>query len=110
MRNNTIETEELNEKAEKVEKPEDAEDVIKEYEEIVYHQGKVFSRFREKENFLTLVSRLGIHKNTIVFKINIFKLINKHPRLMKPSVTLSILKNYLKDVRQTCQKNVEEFE
>ena len=93
-----------------MEKPEDAADAIKEYEEIVYHQGKVFSRFREKENFLTLVSRLGIYKNTIAFQINIFKLINKHPRLMKSSVTLSISKNYLKDVRQTCPKNVDEFE
>ena len=93
-----------------MEKPEDAADAIKEYEEIVYHQGKVFSQFWVKENFLTLVSRLGIHKNTIVFQINIFKLINKHPRLMKSSVTLSISSNYLKDVRQTCPKNVEEFE
>ena len=93
-----------------MEKPKDVVDAIKEYEQIVYHQGKVFSRFREKENFFTLVSRLGIHKNAIVFQINIFKLINKHPRLMKSAVTLSILKNYLKDVRQTCPKNVEEFE
>ena len=114
VKNDTIETEELNEKAEKVEKPEDWVDVTKEYEEILrtkrkgiisvaYHQGRVFTRFCEKEKFMTLVSRFGIHKNTIVFKINVFKVINKHPRLMKFSVNLSFLKNYLKDMKQICQ-------
>ena len=104
--NDTIETEELNERAEKM-----ATKIIKEYEEILctkrkgiisvaYHQGDVFSCFREKEKFMKLVSRFKIHKNTIAFKINVLKLINKHPRLMKSSVNLSFLKNYLKDIRQ----------
>ena len=98
-----------------MDKSEDAANIIKEYEEILrtkrkniitveYHQGKVFSGYREKEEFITLVRRFGIHRNTIVFKINVFKLINKHPGLMKSSVTLSFLKNYLKDMRQICQK------
>ena len=115
VKNDTIETEELNEKAEEVEKPEDWVDVIQEYEEILctkrkgiisiaYHQGRVFSKFCEKEKFMTLVSRFGIHKNTIVFKINVFKVINKHSKLMKFSVNLSFLKNNLKDMRQICQK------
>ena len=70
--NNVIEIDDLNELAEKVEKPEDAANMIKQYEEILrtkrkgiisvaYHQGKVFSRFREKEKF---VSKSGVHKNT----------------------------------------------
>ena len=79
VNNDTIEREALNEKAEKVGKPEDAADVIKDYEEILrtktkgiitvaYHQGKVFSRFRENEKFIKLVSKLKIPKNTIIFK------------------------------------------
>ena len=115
MNNGTIETEELNEKAEKVEKPENAADIIKKYEEIlrtkrkgiisvVYHQGKVFSRFREKKKFVRLVANFKIHKNTIIFKINVFKLIQKYPRLIKSSVTLSFMKNYFKDTKQVCQK------
>ena len=83
MNNETIETEELNERAEKVDKPEDAANIIKECEEIlrtkrkdiitiVYHQRNVFSRFRGKEKFMTLMSKFKIHKNTIVFKINVF--------------------------------------
>ena len=102
--NNVIETEELKELAEKVEKPEVAANIIKQYQEIVrtkrkgiisiaYYQGKVFKRFREKEKFVQMVSNLKIHKSTIIFKINVFKLIEKHPKLMKSSVTLNFLKN-----------------
>ena len=121
VNNDTIETDELNERAEKVDKREDSAHIINEYEEIfrtkrtgiisiAYHQGKVFSRFREKKKFMKLVSRFKIHRNTIVFKIIVFKLVNKHPRLMKSSVNLSFLKNYLTDIRQICQKNVKESE
>ena len=67
MNNETIETEELNERAEKVDKPEDAANIIEECEEIlrtkrkdtitvVYHQRNVFSWFRGKEKFMTLMS------------------------------------------------------
>ena len=102
--NNVIETEELKELAEKVEKPEVAANIIKQYQEIVrtkrkgiisivYYQGKVFKRFRDKEKFVQMVSSLKIHKSTIIFKINVFKLIEKHPKLMKSSVTLNFLKN-----------------
>ena len=108
--NNVIEIDDLNELAEKVEKPEDAANMIKQYEEILrtkrkdiisvaYHLGKVFSRFREKEK---LVSKSGVHKNTIIFKINVFMLIDKYPKLMKSSVTLTFLKNCFKDMKKIC--------
>ena len=38
---------------------------------IAFHQGKVFKKFKDKEKFITLVNKLGIHKTTIIFKINI---------------------------------------
>ena len=102
-----------------MEKPEDVADVIKEYEEILRtkrkgiitagdHQVKVFSQFREKEKFIKMVSKQKIHKNTIIFKINVFKLINKHPGLMKSSVTLSFLKNNFKDIKRIRQQNSSE--
>ena len=87
-----IETEELNEKADKVEKSENVATIIKQNEEkvrtkkknicIAYRQQKVFGRFNEREKFIKL------HKNTIIFKINIDKLIDKYPKLMMSSVTL----------------------
>ena len=77
---------ELDEQADKVEKLEDAVDIIKKYKEILrtnrkgiitvaFHQGKVFKHFNEKEKFVQMVGKLKIHKNTIIFKINLFKLI-----------------------------------
>ena len=87
--NNAIEIDNLNKLAEKVEKPEDAANIIiKQYEEnlqtkrkgiiaVAYHQGKLFKRFKEKEKFMQMVSNLKTHKSTLIFKINIFKLIEK---------------------------------
>ena len=81
----------LNKEAEEVQDPERAAEVIKRYEDIIkmknkgiinvaYHQGQVFKRFKEKEKFTKLVDKLGIHKNTIIFKINVFKLCKNTPK------------------------------
>ena len=94
INNDLIETEELNEKSDKAEKPEDAAAVIKQYEDIIrikkkniisiaYLQGKVFKRFQDKDKFTKLVNEFKVHKRTIIFKINIVKLIDKHPKLRK---------------------------
>ena len=83
--NEVVESEELNKKAEEIQESEEAAEVIKQYKYIIktkkkgiisfaYYQGKVFKRFKEKEKFIKLVSQLGIHKSTIIFKINVFKL------------------------------------
>ena len=97
INSNTVETKELNEQARKVNKPEYAAELIKRYEEILkmkmrriisiaYYQGKIFSWFREKEKFLKLVVNFGVHKGTIIFKINVFKLLDKYPKLRNSSV------------------------
>ena len=86
--NEVVESEELNKEAEEIHQPEEAEKVNKQYEDIIktkkkgiisiaYYQGKTFKKFKEKEKFIKLVSKLGIHKNTITFKINVFKLCEK---------------------------------
>ena len=91
--------EDLNKEAEEVQDLEKAVDIIKRYEgiikmknkriiKVVYHQGQVFKRFKEKEKFPKLVTELGIHKNTIIFRINVFKLCKKHPKLLKSSIGL----------------------
>ena len=118
--NDIIETEELNEKADKVEKPKDAAAIIKQYKDIIrtkrknisiaYHQGQVFKRFKDKEKFIKLVNEFIVYKSTTIFKINIVELIDKHPILMKSSVTLGFLKNYYKDFKQICNENPNEFE
>ena len=118
--NDIIEAEELNEEADKEEKPEDAAAIIKQYEDIIrtkknniisiaYHQEKVFKRFKDKKTFIKLVNEFEVHKSTIIFKMNIVKLIDKHPILMKSSMTLGFLKNYYKDIKQICKENPNKF-
>ena len=95
--------------------------MIKQYDEILrtkrksivsvaYCQGKLFKHFKKKEKFIQMVSKWKIHKSTIIFKINIFKLIENHPKLMKSSATLGFLKNYYKDIKKICEENSCEFE
>ena len=100
----TVEFDNLNKEAEEIQDPEKAAEIIKRYEDIIkmknkgiinvaYHQGQVFRRFKEKEKFTKLVHELGIHKNTIIFKINVFKLCKTHPKLLKSSIGLGFFKN-----------------
>ena len=92
--------------AEEVQDWEEATKVIQKYESIIktenkgmisiaYHQGKVFKKFKEKEKFIKLTSRLRIHKNTIIFKTDVFKLCERYPKLLKSSIDLGFFKNYL---------------
>ena len=113
--------EDLNKEAEKVQDLEKAVDIIKRYEgiikmknkriiKVVYHQGQVFKRFKEKEKFPKLVTELGIHKNTIIFRINVFKLCKKHPKLLKSSIGLGFFKNYHKDIKAICEEYEKDFQ
>ena len=118
--NEVVETDKLNKKAEEVQKLEDAADVIKQYEDtiwtkkkviinIAYHQGKIFKRFKDKEKFIKLVTEFKVHKSTIIFKINIYKLCEKYPKLLKSSIGLGFLKNYYKDIKEIYSENAQEF-
>ena len=118
--NEVVEPEELNNKAEEIQESEEAAEVIKQYEYIVktkkkgiiniaYYKGRVFKRFKEKEKFIKLVSQLGIHKNTIIFKINVFKLCERYPKLLGSSIGLGFFKNYHKDIKAVCKENEEDF-
>ena len=71
---------------------------------IAYYQGFSFKRFKEKEKFVKLVSELGIHKNTIIFKINVFKLCKKYPKLLKSSIGLGFLKIIIRPLKQFARK------
>ena len=121
VNNDMVETEELNKKAEEVKKPEDAAAVIKQYEGIIrtkkkgiisiaYHQGKVFKKFKDKKKFIKLVHEFKTHKTIMIFKMNIFKLIEKYPKLMKSSIGLVFLKKLFKDVKSICKENSKESE
>ena len=83
-----------NKEAKKIQDPKKAADIIKRYEDniktknkgivnVAYHQGQVFKKSKEKEKFVKLVSELGIHKTTIIFRITVFKLCKKHPQTIE---------------------------
>ena len=116
-----LEFDDLNKEAEEVQDPEKAAKIIKRYEDIIktknegiinvaYHQGQVFKRFKEKEKFTKLVIELGIHKTTIIFGINVFKLCKKYPKLLKSSIGLGFFKNYHKDIKAICEENEKDFQ
>ena len=115
-----VEFDDLDKEAEKIEDLEKAVEIIKRYEDIIktknkgiinvaYHQGQVFKRFKEKEKFAKLVSELGIHKTSIIFRINIFKLCKKHPKLLTSSIGLGFFKNFHKDIKAICEENEKRF-
>ena len=115
-----VEFDDLNKEAEEVQDPEKAVIIIKRYENIIktkrkgiinvaYHQGQVFKRFKEKEKFAKLVSELGFHKTTIIFKINVFKLRKKYPKLLKSSIGLGFFKSSHKDIKAICEENEKDF-
>ena len=115
-----LEFEDLNNEVEEIQEPEKAAEVIKRYEDIIktkkkgiisvaFHQEKGFKRFKEKEKFVKLARELGIHKNTILFKMNVFKLCKKHPKLLKSFIALGFFKNYHKDIKAICEENESDF-
>ena len=108
-----VEFNDLNKEVEELQDPEKAVIIIERYENITktnrkeiinvaYHQGQVFKRFKEKEKFAKLVSELGIHKTTIMCKINVFKLCKKYAKLLTSSIGLEFFKNYYKDIKAIC--------
>ena len=89
-----LEFHDLNKEAEEIQDPEKVAEIIKRYEDIIkikkkriinvaFYQGQIFKRFKEKEKFAKVVSELGIHKTTIIFKINVFKLCKKYPQTIE---------------------------
>ena len=116
-----VEFDDLNKEAEKIEIFEKAIEIIKRYEHIIktknkgiinvaYHQAQVFKRFKEKEKSAKLISELGIHKTTIIFRINILKLCKNHPKLLNSSTGLGFFKNYHKDIKAICEENEKDFQ
>ena len=116
-----VEFEDLKKEAKEMQDPEKAAEIFKGYKGIIkrkkkgiisvaYHQGQVYKRFKEKEKFAKLVSELEIHKTTIIFKINVFKLCKKYPKLLKSSIGLGFFKNYHKDIKAICEENEKDFQ
>ena len=76
----------MQEKVSDVVTSEDAANVVQEFDQIIKNKKAIlydwptikgkFQKFTEKEQFVNMVSKFGVGKSTIVFKIALFKLIN----------------------------------
>ena len=116
-----VEFDDLNKEAEEIQYPEKAAKIIKRYEDtiktkkkgiinVAFYQGQNFKRFKEKKKFANIVSELGIHKTTIICKINVLKLCEKYSKLLKSSIELGCFKNHHKDIKAICKENEEDFQ
>ena len=74
-----------------------------------YQQGKVLRKCKESRKFKSLVWQFKITKPTIIFEMNIVKLVDKYPKVMTLSVTLNFLKRYYKDIKSICKESQEDF-
>ena len=110
-----LESKDLNKEAEEVQDLERAAEIVRWYEDIIrtkkngiinvaYYQGQILKKFKEKKKFFELVAELGIHRNTITFRINFFKLCQKYPKLLKSSIGLGFFKDYHKDIKAICKE------
>ena len=90
--------------------------IIKERESIIktnkkkiicfaYEQGKIFKKFKKDTNFNNLAKQFGINRSTVIFKINIVKLVDKYPKMLTSSLKLNFLKGYYKDIESICKEN-----
>ena len=116
-----LECEYLNKEEEEAQDSERAAEIIKRYEDIIKmknkaiinvacHQRQVFKRFRQKEKFTKLVNKLGIHKATIILRINVCKLCTKYPKLLKSFIELGFFKNDHKDIKAICEENNKDYQ
>ena len=115
-----INKEDLSARADTIKDYQETIKVIKECENIIkmnkkkiigfpYEQGKIFKKFKEDTKFKNLVEQFKIKKSTIIFKINIVKLVDKYKRMLTSSVMLNFLKSYFKDIKSICKENPELF-
>ena len=56
-----------------------------------------------------MVSKFGVSKLTIVFKIALVKLINNYSKIKNQSLSLHYFKKHLKTIRKFCKENPSEF-
>ena len=105
-------------RADRVKDCQEALNIIKECEDIIktnmkniicfaYQQDKVFKKFIENRKFKNLAEQLKVTKCTIIFKINIVKLIDEYPKMITSSITLNFLKIYYKGINNICKENHE---
>ena len=78
---------------------------------LVYHQSKIFQKFRLKERFVNdMVSKFKVSKLTIVLKIALSRLIDEYQKIKDSSLSLHyFLKKHWKLIKEVCKENTNEL-
>ena len=74
---------------------------------IAYKQGRVIKRFKETRTFSCMSKELGMTNSTMCFKINLYKLTKKNPRLKNSTLLLYYFKNNFKLIKIICARSNE---
>ena len=76
---------------------------------LVYHQGKVFQKFKMNNKFFSAVTEFEKSETTINFKKDIVNFIEEFPRMKKSCISLFYLKNNFRIIKNVCQEHASEF-
>ena len=70
-----------------------------------YQKEKLFEKFKENVKSIEMVKQFDYGKSTIIFKIRLARLFNKHPNIKNPTLSLIFLKNYFKFIKEIHEEN-----
>ena len=113
-------TTDIEESAGKIQNSEEAAAVVQKMEKIIksnkcnilwlaYQQGKIFEKLKGNDKFVNLVNKFGIRKSTMVFKNAIVRFLNNYPRMEKSPLSLLLLRNNFKTIKDICSENASEL-
>ena len=93
-------------------KPDNAVSKVSVYEDIIKIKRRiqlVLLKDEEKHNFITMIKCFGVIRSTMVFKVNLVKLLDKYQKLKKSTLQQHFMKNYIKGFKEIRTENVREF-
>lgn len=56
-----------------------------------------------------MIINFNVNKSTLIFKMNMVKLVKKYTKLKKSSLPLNFFKTYFKDIKKLCKEKAEKF-
>ena len=77
---------------------------------LAYHQGIIFKKYKDNNQFTSAVTKFKINKTTINFKIGIIKFIDDYPKMLKSSISLHFLQNNFRVIKDVCKEHASEFQ
>ena len=70
-------------------------------EKLAYHQGIIFRKFKDSNDFMSVVTEFKISKSTTInFKIDNVNVLDKHPKMQKSCISLFYLKNNFRIIKR----------